>query len=203
VELSHGIQITVEPIDTTVRMEVTGDFGFRDTVTYLARDAVPRHFSLGLFAIVRNNFGATTYGGARINVTSQWPVLSSWEVLGSFDLGFDATNIFDSRGATGHVVLFPLVLRAGLAYRVSAWHIGLLVGGVAHIMNAALTPVDAMTISRVTVVPGITAALSIRWHTSLGILGVELGAVSGSIDQAPVRGTLGGMQAGIGWGVSL
>jgi hypothetical protein len=57
--------------------------------------------------------------------------------------------------------------------------------------------------STTTVAPGGAVSALLRWFSPAGVIALDVGAESGSLDTLAVRGTLGGLQVSLGWGFAL
>ena len=201
--LATGLVVTLEPTDTAVRIAVRGDYGFADRASLIALQPAMRHLNISLLGILRSNLHAANFGGTRLSISGQFLLAPQWEGIGLFDTGVEGTSIGASSATTATVLIVPLLARIGVLRRLATWRIGVIAGGGFRITTAWIRTRIGETLSQQQWVPTASAGVLVRWHLPAGAFTGEVGGESGWLDTVPVRGTLGGVYATFGWGLTF
>ena len=197
------IDATIEPTAVNPGITVVVDYSVRQTIALRAQPIPERSVVLSGGAFVRTNFGATVFAGGRLSLIAQFPIVQAWDVLAAFDAGVEGAIVSDMQGNRVMLLAVPTTARVGIQRRLDHWRFGLVAGAVLRAARANTTYASGTMASEWSVAPGAAATAVIRYATAFGTFGVELGVESGSLDTPHARGTLGGLQAMLGWGIAL
>jgi hypothetical protein len=203
VNTDSTIIVSIEPTEPNVLLQVRGDYGFADAVSFSAAAAPVRHFEFSLLGTVRSNLGAAVFGGGRFSIGGQFALAHRWEGIATFGVGVEGTVMNDAQNNQASVLAIPLLLRVGVARQIGAWRFGVLAGGVLRATSATLQTADGDVSQQWQWVPGFAGVALVRWLSPVGTFRLELGGETGTLDTVPVRGTLGGIEAALGWGLAI
>ena len=209
VSMSEGpagaLRIALVPSATQLRVRVSGDQRFSETLDLVAESPPSRRVSVSIVASVRNNLGAATFFGGRMSVDVHVFERPPWHALALLGLGIDGAQLRDPNGSgSAAVVLFPASARAAVLRTLGPTMLGLAAGGALRLGIVGGTASDGSNSYYPRLIPGVMAGIHGRWQGMLGVLSAEVGVESGSVDSPdPVRGSVGGAYASIGWGAAL